>query len=230
MNLISSLAAHGLHQRGVTSLDDHELARYGFNPAKPAVMLVGNVGSSYWPMFSESAEYRDGKDDPLDRWSRRVAQKIADAYDLIPVYPFDGPPYLPFQQWAERAEGLDRSPLGITMHPGYGLWHSYRFALLGAEFAAMAPPRAASPCLDCAEQPCLRRCPVDAFDGSGYDVPACTDYLGANPLAECHAIGCLARYACPVAPELRYLPEQGRFHLQAFLEARKRSENGLANT
>ena len=107
------------------------------------------------------------------------------------------------------------------MHPEYGLWHSYRFALLGAEFArAGATVGRESPCLDCADKPCLQRCPVDAFDGNGYDVPACSAYLRETPLAECHALGCRARFACPVATELRYLPEQGRFHLQAFLAAR----------
>jgi epoxyqueuosine reductase QueG len=108
------------------------------------------------------------------------------------------------------------------MHPEYGLWHSYRFALLGAEFESdQAPPVAASPCLDCSEKPCLQRCPVGAFDESGYDVERCASYLQQTPLAECHALGCLARYACPVAPELRYIPAQGRFHLQAFLDARR---------
>ncbi len=230
MSLAQKLADYGLHLRGAARLRADETERYQLDPARPMIALVGNIGSSYWPVFSESAEFHDGEDDPLDRWSRRVARAVADEFDLVPLYPFDGPPYLPFQQWAERAEGLQRSPLGITMHPEHGLWHSYRFALLGRDFAVAEPPRVASPCLDCADQPCLRRCPVDAFDGSGYDVPACSGYLFDTPLAECHALGCLARYACPISPELRYRPEQGRFHLQAFLAARRKDETEPANT
>ncbi len=220
MSLAGRLQAHGLFLRGAARLDDDELKRYGLDPAKPEIARVGNIGSSYWPVFSESPEYNDGGDHPLDRWSRRVARVIADEFDLVPVYPFDGPPYLPFQQWASRAEGLEASPIGVLMHPGFGLWHSYRFALLGAALPAQAPVEAESPCLSCVDKPCLQRCPVGAFDANGYDVPACSNYLHATPLAECHALGCLARYACPVAPELRYLPEQGRFHLQAFLADR----------
>lgn len=220
MNLAGRLEAFGLHLRGSARLRDDEIKRYEFDPARPEIALVGNIGSSYWPVFSDSPEFHDGEDHPLDRWSRRVAASIAGEFDLVPVFPFDGPPYLPFVQWAQRAEALSASPIGVLMHPGYGLWHSYRFALLGNGFPAEAAAETDSPCLTCADKPCLQRCPVDAFDGNGYDVPACSAYLRATPLAECHALGCLARFACPVATELRYLPEQGRFHLQAFLAAR----------
>jgi len=221
VTLTRRLRDHGLYLRGVTRLDPRELEDYGFSAGQPALALVGNVGSSYWPAFSESPEYDDGAGDPLDRWSRRIAETIAAEFAVRPVYPFEGPPYYPFQQWAGRAEALEQSPIGVMMHAEFGLWHSYRFALLGSEFEAdSASDSAPSPCIDCADKPCLQRCPVDAFDGNGYDVEACAGYLRQTPLAECHALGCLARYACPVAPGLRYLPEQGRFHLQAFLRAR----------
>ena len=85
---------------------------------------------------------------------------------------------------------------------------------------APEPVAAASPCPDCADRPCLQRCPVGAFDGADYDVERCVNYLHRDPRALCHESGCIARYACPVAPALRYLPEQGRFHLRAFLELR----------
>jgi hypothetical protein len=213
VTLEQRLREYGLYLRGITRLNPDELESYGFPVDRAAIALVGNIGSSYWPLFSESPEYDDGAADPLDRWSRRVAETVAAEFSLQPVYPFEGPPYYPFQRWAQRAEALEQSPIGVMMHPEFGLWHSYRFALLGDT----AGHAAASPCIDCSDKPCLRRCPVDAFDGSGYDVEACAGYLRQMPLAECHALGCLARYACPVAPGLRYVPEQGRFHLQAFL-------------
>ncbi len=229
MSLAGRLGDFGLHLRGGTRLDEDEINRYELDPSRPEIALVGNIGSSYWPAFSAAPEFHDGEAHPLDRWSRRVAESIAAEFGLAVVFPFDGPPYLPFQQWAQRAEALTASPIGVLMHPDYGLWHSYRFALLGAGLPAQAAPQTESPCLTCVDQPCLRRCPVDAFDGSGYDVPACSAYLRATPLAECHALGCLARFACPVATELRYLPEQGRFHLQAFLAARDRDCERRAN-
>lgn len=222
MKLELRLQDYGLHLRGVASLTGAEMSDYGFDEDRQSIALVGNIGSSYWPIFSESAEYLDGRPDALDRWSRSIAESIASEFPLTPVYPFEGPPYYPFQQWAQRAEALEQSPIGVMMHPEFGLWHSYRFALVGAEFDdEPASNSALSPCVDCTDKPCLQRCPVGAFDTTGYDVDACAGYLKQNPLAQCHALGCLARYSCPVAPDLRYLPAQGRFHLQAFLEARR---------
>ena len=219
MSLQRRLQQYGLFIRGVTRPAADEIETYAL--ADAPLLLVGNIGSSYWPHFSRSAEFEAGATDPLDRWSRRIAAAISAEFGLTPLYPFEGPPYYPFQRWAGRSEALEQSPIGVMMHPEYGLWHSYRFALIGtAGEIDWRPPEAASPCVECSEKPCLSRCPVGAFDGAGYDVEACAGYLLRTPLAECHALGCLARYACPIAPQLRYQPAQGRFHLQAFLEAR----------
>ena len=220
MTLTARLADYGLYLRGVAELEPGEAEQYGFSTTAKALALVGNAGSSYWPVFRASAEFSDGDPDPLDRWSRRVAEAVAAEFSLQAIYPFEGPPYLPFQRWAGRAEGLRQSPIGIMMHPEHGLWHSYRFALVGTGFdTTPGPADVESPCLACHDRPCLTTCPVEAFDGKAYDVGACTRYLKSTPQAECHESGCQARNACPVAPRLRYLPEQARFHLQAFLRA-----------
>jgi hypothetical protein len=221
------LSEYGLFVRGVTQLNDEEIERYGLDPGKAELALIGNIGSSYWEHFSQSLEYKDGAAEPLDRWSRRIAEAITRLLSLQALYPFEGPPYYPFQQWARRAEGLNQSPVGIMMHPQFGLWHSYRFALLGARFdlqdsgiasASVDESSISSPCLDCDSKPCLTTCPVAAFDANGYAVERCAEYLQQTPRAECHQQGCLARYACPIAPGLRYVAAQGRFHLQAFLQ------------
>ncbi len=218
------LREHGLFVRGVTRMTDDEVEAYALDTDRTQLALVGNVGSSYWSQFSQSGEFSDGGPDPLDRWSRRIATSIAEKLSLRPLYPFEGPPYFPFQQWAKRAEALEQSPIGVMMHPQIGLWHSYRFALLGADLGQQAATEnAASPCLSCVDKPCLHTCPVDAFDASGYAVERCATFLQETPEAGCHQQGCLARYACPVAPELRYLAAQGSFHLRAFLTSRPRS-------
>lgn len=215
------LHEHGLFVRGVTRLTADEVEAYALDADRRQLALVGNIGSSYWPQFSRSSEFADGEPDPLDRWSRGVATSIAQELSLRPLYPFEGPPYYPFQQWAKRAEALEQSPIGVMMHAQFGLWHSYRFALLGADLGPPARAQASpSPCLTCVDKPCLHTCPVDAFDASGYAVDRCAAFLRETPDAGCHQQGCLARYACPVAPGLRYVAAQGRFHLQAFLSAR----------
>lgn len=186
------------------------------------IALVGNIGSSYWPWFTATPEYSDGLPHPLDRWSKRVASQIASELDVSPLFPSDGPPYWPFQPWATRAQGLSPSPLGLLIHPEYGLWHAYRFALiLSAD--EILPESAAltdSPCISCAAQPCLHTCPVQAFTASGYDVPKCAEYLKNNLSADCNQQGCQARLSCPVGETYRYVDAQHLFHLRAFVEAR----------
>jgi hypothetical protein len=77
VKLATALQAYGLYVRGVTIVSTAEIETYGFSAAKSALALVGNIGSSYWPVFSQSREFLDGEADPLDRWSRRVAEAIA---------------------------------------------------------------------------------------------------------------------------------------------------------
>ncbi|MEM7562389.1 MAG: hypothetical protein AAF353_04965 [Pseudomonadota bacterium] len=223
MSLQQRLLEYGLYLRGITAVTAEEVETYQFPVEQDSIALVGNIGSSYWQAFSHSQEYGDGIPDPLDRWSARVANEISQEFAVTPIFPFEGPPYYPFQRWAGRAETLMQSPIGVMMHPEHGLWHSYRFALLGEQFEYELPQDTESPCLLCEDQPCLHRCPVDALDALSYDVDLCADYLIHTPQAACHETGCIARYACPVAPQYRYLPEQGQFHLRAFLGARLRT-------
>ena len=100
MNLAQQLTQHGLFLRGVTRVIAEEVEEYGFPGEQYSIALVGNVGSSYWDLFNQSAEFGDGGRDPLDRWSRRIAGDIAAQFALTPIYPFEGPPYYPFQRWA----------------------------------------------------------------------------------------------------------------------------------
>jgi len=195
-----------------------------------ALVLLGAIGGSLWPAFLCSPELSDGAPDPLDRWSRRVIGRLAAAVGAVALFPFGGPPYLPFQRWARRAEPVAPSPLGLLIHPRYGLWHSYRGALAFAEALAL-PPReeGESPCQTCAGKPCLAACPVGAFtpgpdEGAGYDVQGCVAHLRLAAGEPCMQSACLARRACPVAPELAYEAAQARFHMAAFLAARPREQ------
>ena len=191
------------------------------------VVLVGVLGDSLWPAFSNSPEYRDGAEDPLDRWSARVVAQVAEALGGGAAFPFGGAPHHPFLRWARRAEVLWPSPLGLLIHPSYGLWHSYRGALLLAEKLQLpAEDEALSPCLSCADRPCLSACPVDAFDGSRYDVDACAAHLRVA-LDPCATAGCLARAACPVGAASRYPEAQARFHISAFLRSRAKEDSGF---
>jgi hypothetical protein len=90
---------------------------------------VGVIGSNFWPYFKASVFYNDGLPDPLDRWSRAIAESLAERFGGVALFPFHGPPHHPFQRWADRAEATRPSRMLLRIHPDYGLWHAYRFAL-----------------------------------------------------------------------------------------------------
>lgn len=227
--LQASLQAHGLHVLGRVAASAAD-ALPSLPDGRPVaeIVLVGNVGSSLWEVFHASPEHADGRPDPLDRWSLRIAREIVSAHPANAYFPFGGPPFRPFQRWARRAGDLFPSPLGLLISPTTGLWQAYRFALgfaagaiEGETIAAEAPRAAAtrSPCETCVDQPCLRRCPAQAFDAQGHHLQRCLTHLHQHAQARCHTAGCLARLACPVATGLHYVPAHQAFHMRAFLAA-----------
>ncbi len=208
--------------------------RGGFHPApsdgvpklrsgEPAgsVVLLGNIGGSLWPVFSASPEFADGKAHSLDRWTKRVIDGLAGQFGAEALYPFGGPPWHPFQRWAQRAEPVMPSPIAVLIHPEDGLWHAYRGALAFAQRLDLPPftakPR---PCDACARQPCLSACPVNAFSARGYDVALCSRHVASPAGTECREGGCLARRACPVGRSHAYPAAEMAFHMAAFLAAR----------
>jgi hypothetical protein len=223
LDLADALAAAGLLLRG----GFHPLPADGV-PALAAgapvgtLLLIGNAGSGLWRAVG-AALTEDGAANPLDRYVERVIGDLARRVEAQALFPFHGPPYLPFQRWAQRAEAVAPSPIGLLIHPDYGLWHAYRGAVA---FAARLdlPPRVPrpSPCATCTAKPCLSTCPVDAFKPAGYDVPVCVGHVESPAGADCRGEGCRARRACPVGADYRYVPAHAAFHMRAFLRARRR--------
>jgi ferredoxin len=186
--------------------------------AARTVVLAGNAGPHMWQSYAAACA---GERLSLDAWSERVLGALAVRLGARAVFPF-ARPFAPFQRWAMRAEACHPSPLGLLIHPDYGLWHGYRGALLFAAAIELPPPDLrASPCIGCADRPCLSACPVGAFSAAGYDVPACVRHLARAPEPDCMGAGCRARHACPVGRDYRYVPEQARFHMEAFLRSHR---------
>lgn len=216
-----ALQRHGLILRGGFNFDVHEKAPTGptANPAR-SVVMVGQAGTSAWPHFQAwRATQPEDLANPLDTWSRTVIGEVAATFGARTVSPSDTP-YLPFQQWAMRAEGLRPSPLGILMHPRYGLWHAYRGALLFDVEIALEPLREVNHLCDaCTGKPCLKSCPVDAYSCQGFAYQDCLSHVRGPSGVPCRDGGCLDRNACPYGTEFRYLPDQQAFHMAAFMRA-----------
>lgn len=213
--IAAAIAPTGMVARGgfVTGPDD--------SPAMPdgrvarCIVVVGNVGAEMWPRFR--AEQPPGAH-PLDRWTRDTLGPIAARFGAAFVHPSDEP-FQPFQRWAQRADDVWKSPIGMLIHARYGLWHAYRGALLFAEPVNGLPPvgHTDPPCPACEDQPCLSTCPVDAFTPDGYDSSACATHVRSDDTPDCLHDGCAARRACPVGADLRYGADQMEFHMRAFV-------------
>jgi hypothetical protein len=180
------------------------------------VVVLGNVGGAMWPGFRDE---ETAGPDPLDRWTRERLRPIAGRVGATFVHPSDQP-FQPFQRWAQRADDVWASPIGLLVHHSFGLWHAYRGAFLFGEDVTGLPVvgGAESPCLTCRDQPCLTTCPVGAFTSDTYDSDACAQHVRSEPEPEPHCTteGCAARRACPVGVGFRYGSDQMRFHMRAF--------------
>jgi hypothetical protein len=213
----AAIAAQGLSYRGAFHPTADDL------PDAGTLVFAGFVGSMNWQHFQESAEGRDGGSDALDRWSFRIISALAQDLGAAAMFPFTGPPWLPFLRWARKAEPLHPSPLGMLIHPDWGLWHSWRGALAFRErFELPAPDRRPSPCDSCTEKPCLITCPVAAFKHNHYDVAGCVNHIETSRGTDCMNEGCRARRACPIGAVHRYTPDQANFHMRAFRSAQLR--------
>ena len=218
------LAPAGILPRGWFVLADDECALPGA-PAGTAGLLFGNHGGAMWRALAASPEYADGERHPMDRWTRRVVEDaIAGVDGALAAFPF-GETLWPFQRWARRAMGIQASPLGLLIHPQWGLWHALRAAVLfpGVEVTIPDVRAPIHPFDGCVEKPCLSACPVEAFSASGFDAAGCRSYLDSrrasdsdSTVADCNEEGCIARDACPVGREWRYPEEEIRFHMAAF--------------
>jgi hypothetical protein len=219
--IATSLAVNGLILRGGFAFREDEVTPVSpSGRASQSVLLVGQAGDAPWPHFRKWRESQPGEiTDPLDTWSREVIGAVAVRFGARAVSPSDTP-HLPFQQWAMRAEGLRPSPLGILMHPEYGLWHAFRGALLFD--GAIAFPECAASfhlCDQCVGKPCVNACPVGAHSQKGFDYAACQDHVRSAYGRACMKHGCFDRNACPYGTAYRHSADVQAFHMEAFARA-----------
>lgn len=181
----------------------------GFPADTRTVLMLGPKEPGFWAHLRAQPEW--GTPDPVDRWSRRVIGRIAGDLGAKALFPFGGPPYHPFYQWALRTGQVWESPVRLLVHAGQGLMVSFRGALALKDVVEVPSP-VAKPCDGCMA-PCLSACPPGALTGAGYDVPACHAFLDRPDGAECLSGGCLVRRACPVSLSYARLPEQSAYHM-----------------
>ena len=210
-----SLIPHGMVVLGGFSpVPEDHLPPLADGSAPGAVTLVGNAGPAMWEVFEEA---RRDEPHPLNAWTRRVLGEIAAHFDAVAIYPFTGPPFLPFQRWAGRTGTIFASPMTPAIHPVYGTWFGLRGALLSELPLAPSAPPAENPCDACTAKPCLHTCPVGAIHSGDLDAVRCLDHLESPIGADCVAMSCRSRRVCPVGRDWAYPPAQSAFHMEAFI-------------
>jgi ferredoxin len=179
-----------------------------------SLVLLAPDEPAFWPIFTQSPEYRDGQPDPMDRWSLRVIGDLAEALGATALFPFGTQPPHPFYTWALASGQVWSSPVQFLVGARSGLWASFRGALAFAE-PLDALPEATKPCEGCA-QPCATACPVGALTPAGYDTAACHAYLDTVAGRDCMTKGCAVRRVCPVSAAFGRDPAQSAFHMRHF--------------
>jgi epoxyqueuosine reductase len=176
------------------------------------MLMLGPLQPGFWAAVTASDHW--GGPDPVDRWSRAEVGRLACDLGGKALFPFGGPPWLPFYSWAIRSGSVWESPVRLLMHGTQGLWVSFRGALALREVVDLPapPPR---PCDTCAA-PCLTACPVGALGAKGYDVPACHAFLDRPEGRDCMDGGCRVRGSCPVSQSHARLAQQSAYHMRQF--------------
>ncbi|WP_170787569.1 ferredoxin [Ruegeria lacuscaerulensis] len=177
------------------------------------LVLLG-AGSAFWPVLKAAPEWQEP--DPVDQWSTRVIGQMARDLGATAHFPFGGPPYAPFIDWALKSGRTFSSPVGALVHDTVGMMISYRGALHFEQEFYIPEVSDLSPCTNC-PAPCVTSCPVEALNSREfYNVAACHDHLSTVEGQTCMTGGCQARLACPLSAGAGRDPEQSAHHMRAF--------------
>lgn len=181
-------------------------------PAGTRSLLLLGPAWDFWAHLQTQPEWN--QPDRVDRWSRRVIGRLAGELDATALFPFGGPPWKPFHQWALRTGQIWDSPVRLLVHADQGLMVSFRGALALRQHITLPEPPA-KPCDSCA-QPCRNACPVSALTPQGYDTAACHAFLDTAAGTDCMNSGCAVRRTCPLSIGHARMQNQSAYHMRQF--------------
>ncbi|MAW52311.1 MAG: hypothetical protein CME01_05745 [Geminicoccus sp.] len=180
-------------------------------------MAIGSAGRPFWDAVSQSREWIEQHDNPIDQYTARLINQLlrADQGESA-IYPFDSDAPNFVQLWPATFPKIAASQLGPMIHPDFGLWMAARaHIILPQACLTFDDTKSFSPCESCRDKPCLSACPVNAFSASKpYNHLACAAYLKTDPA--CFSGGCDARAACPHGQSWQLPEDQARYHQTRF--------------
>jgi len=179
-----------------------------------SIILLGPHEPSYWPAISDSPEWQDGRPDPVDRWSRRIIERLAQVTGSKPHFPFGKQP-APLLKWALASDRAQQSLVGSAIQADAGLLASYRGALALNKSIRVSPCK--NPCPSGAK-PYMTAFPAGIITYSNYDLNTCWGYMRAVSEQSCLFAGYIADRACPISSLHPRMAEQSAYHMQQFLK------------
>ena len=175
-----------------------------------SLILFGNGGPTFWRAFKR---HGPAGEHPVDAFSRQVVSEfMARRFpDLGFRFLYPGTSVVPLQSLGMLAGWHHESPMKVGINDTWGLWYAYRALVLVDTALPSSPPvSSVSPCVTCTDKPCIAACPSGALDQADMRLERCIDFRLQDDSVCSHQ--CLARWACPVAPERRYDAEQVEYH------------------
>ena len=89
------------------------------------ILLVGPKEPFFWDVFKKSREYKDNKENSLDRWSKKTIEEIAIKLSARSFFPFEAP-FQPFVDWAKKCSTMGSSFVHLSVQREKGLFISFR--------------------------------------------------------------------------------------------------------
>ena len=91
-------------------------------------MLIGPKEPNFWDYFKKSRKYKDNKENPLDRWSKKTIKETAIKFDAISFFSFEQP-FQPSITWAQKCSTMRSFPIHLLVHKEKELFISFQGAL-----------------------------------------------------------------------------------------------------
>lgn len=202
----------GLNLVGVADGRDYQHLLDGCQRA----IVFANGGTKLWDCFIDDlrqhpqhlSAHQHPLDDFVGRWIAQVDPMLDGARRWVQCAD-ETDVFIDFRPLAKAAGLGFPSPVGLLIHPVYGLWVSLRAVLLTTEEIPITVDVSSNPCSTCIEKPCVAACPAGAVTESGWSVQRCAAFHQSH--TDC-ATTCHSRLQCPVGSEYRHCSLQHTYH------------------
>ncbi len=141
--------------------------------------LIGNGGKSLWENLPHPI---DVKTNPIDFFTQNKMQEFAknslnDEIEIL--YPNDSYT-MPLQKIGRAMNLCTQSPIGIDIHPEFGLWFAFRgIFLTSEEMPIFKMEKSPAPCDSCSKKTCLNSsdvhisrlsCPINQHQYTSFQI------------------------------------------------------------